>query len=351
MEQNFSERVLHWFAQHGRKDLPWQQHKTAYKVWVSEIMLQQTQVSTVIPYYEKFMQRFPTVQDLATAKQDEVLHYWTGLGYYARARNLHHAAQQICQEFQGELPRDIEQLQSLKGIGQSTAGAVLALTYGQRHAILDGNVKRVLARHHAVEGWTGNKKISDQLWIFAEQHTPEQQVSDYTQAMMDLGATVCTRTKPCCTLCPIQTSCVAYQNQSQTQYPTPKPRKTLPVKNTHFLLLHTKDNQILLQQRPNKGLWGGLWVFPECELETDISAFCKTQWDLTISDYETWATFRHSFTHFHLEITPIYIGLDQKIPIDNGDWYQLSQPQNWGLAAPVVRLLKQFTPTTGDLFK
>ncbi|MEK7989858.1 MAG: A/G-specific adenine glycosylase [Thiotrichaceae bacterium] len=352
MKQNFSEHILNWFAQHGRKDLPWQQNKTAYQVWVSEIMLQQTQVRTVIPYYEKFMQRFPTVQSLAAADLNEVLHYWTGLGYYARARNLHHAAQQICQDFQAELPTNIEQLQSLKGIGRSTAAAILALTYGQAHAILDGNVKRVLARHHAISGWSGNKKISDQLWALAEQHTPQTQVSDYTQAMMDLGATVCTRTKPHCTFCPAQTTCLAYQTQSQTQYPTPKPRKILPVKTTQFLLLHHKDDQqILLQQRPAKGLWGGLWVFPECDNNADIKAYCHEQWDLDIADYQTWSSFRHSFTHFHLEITPIYIGLNQKILVDNGDWYQLSQPQNWGLAAPVVRLLQQFTPTTEDLFK
>ncbi|WP_353572808.1 A/G-specific adenine glycosylase [Candidatus Albibeggiatoa sp. nov. BB20] len=351
MTENFSQRILNWFAQHGRKDLPWQYNKTAYKVWVSEIMLQQTQVSTVIPYYEKFIQRFPTVQDLAASGLDEILHYWTGLGYYARARNLHHAAQQVCQDFKNELPQEIEQLQSLKGIGRSTAAAILALTYGQRQAILDGNVKRVLARHHAVAGWSGNKKISDQLWKFAEQHTPDQQVSDYTQAMMDLGATICTRTKPRCVICPVKATCVAYQTQSQTQYPTPKPRKILPVKTTCFLLIRTDDNQILLQQRPAKGLWGGLWVFPECDPDTDIKAYCQSQWNLNISDYETWPSFRHSFTHFHLEITPIYIGLNQKILVDNGDWYQLSQPQNWGLAAPVVRLLQQFTPTTEDLFK
>lgn len=343
MSIHFSQSILNWFVQHGRKDLPWQQNKTAYRVWVSEIMLQQTQVTTVIAYYEKFIQRFPTVQDLAAAELDEVLHYWTGLGYYARARNLHHAAQQICQVFQGDLPRDIEQLQSLKGIGRSTAAAILALTYGQAHAILDGNVKRVLARYHAIEGWTGDKKISEQLWRLAEQYTPKQQVSDYTQAIMDLGATVCTRSKPHCTVCPVQSGCIAYQTQLQSQYPTPKPRKVLPVKNTRFILLHSNDNQILLQQRPAKGLWGGLWVFPECDSEVDIQTFCQMQWAIDIADYETWSTFRHSFTHFHLDITPIYIGLQQKIVVDNGEWYQLSQPQSWGLAAPVVRLLRQFT--------
>jgi len=347
----FSEQILTWFAQHGRKNLPWQQHKNAYRVWISEIMLQQTQVNTVIPYYEKFMQRFPTVDDLAAAEVDEVLHYWTGLGYYARARNLHHTAQYIYQHYHSELPKDIEQLQGLKGIGRSTAGAILALSDGQRHAILDGNVKRVLARHHAVSGWTGNKKVSDQLWALAEQHTPDTQVDDYTQAMMDLGATVCTRTKPRCALCPIQHTCKAYQAQTQTQYPTPKPRKTLPVKTTQFLLLHTKDNYILLRQRPMHGLWGGLWVFPECDEGTDIQAFCQSQWGLEVGQIENGTPFRHSFTHFHLDITPIYIALQKKILVNRGDWYHISQPQNWGLAAPVVRLLQQFTPTTEDLFK
>ncbi len=339
--ESFSQRILTWFAQHGRKDLPWQRDKTAYKVWVSEIMLQQTQVKTVIPYYEKFIQRFPTVQDLAAAELNEVLHYWSGLGYYARARNLHHAAQQICQDFQGELPRNMTQLQSLKGIGYSTAGAILALTYNQRQPILDGNVKRVLARYHAVTGWTGDKKIVEKLWTLAEQHTPHNQVCDYTQAMMDLGAMICTRSKPHCSICPVQNTCIAYQMQSQTQYPTPKPRKTLPIKTIYFLLLHTEDNYILLQQQPTTGLWGGLWIFPQCDTNTDIKTYCQQRWNLDVDYYETWSTFRHSFTHFHLQITPIYIALNHKILVDNGDWYQLSQPQNWGLAAPVVRLLQQ----------
>jgi A/G-specific adenine glycosylase len=221
----FSQHLLTWFDKYGRTDLPWQQNPTPYRVWVSEIMLQQTQVNTVISYYQRFMQYFPEVQTLAAASLDEVLHCWTGLGYYARARNLHQAAQQICTEYGGELPTDFKKLMRLPGIGRSTAGAILALAHEQRHPILDGNVKRVLCRYYAVEGWAGETKVADQLWRLAEKNTPTKRVAAYTQAIMDLGATVCTRSHPHCVLCPFSQDCTAHQNGWETAYPAPKPRK------------------------------------------------------------------------------------------------------------------------------
>ena len=229
---SFSDRVLHWFDAHGRKHLPWQQQISAYRVWVSEIMLQQTQVTTVIGYFERFMQRFPDVVTLANAPQDDVLHLWTGLGYYARARNLHKAAQQIATDHGGEFPQTLEQVMALPGIGRSTAGAILSIACGKSHPILDGNVKRVLARYYAIEGWPGKRAVEDTLWQHATENTPATRTNHYTQAMMDLGAMICTRSKPACDKCPLQSDCIAYAQGKQNEYPGKKPKKTLPVKST-----------------------------------------------------------------------------------------------------------------------
>ena len=217
--------MIAWFAQHGRKDLPWQQDPTPYRVWVSEIMLQQTQVRTVIPYYQRFMQAFPDLRALAAAPLDQVLHHWSGLGYYARARNLHRAAQRIRDDHAGRFPEDIEVVMRLPGIGRSTAGAVLSLACGQRHAILDGNVKRVLARFHAVEGWPGKTAVLEQLWALAEAATPQRDVAAYNQAMMDLGATLCRRGTPECPSCPLQSDCRACKLGRQSEFPAPRPRR------------------------------------------------------------------------------------------------------------------------------
>ncbi len=345
---NFSQRLLTWFDKYGRTDLPWQVKPTPYRVWVSEIMLQQTQVNTVIPYYQRFMQRFSDVQTLAASADDEVLHYWTGLGYYARARHLHQAAQKICTEYAGNLPIDLDKLMGLPGIGRSTAGAILALAYGQRYPILDGNVKRVLCRYYAVEGWVGETKVANHLWDLAEKNTPTERVAAYTQAIMDLGATVCTRSRPQCTLCPFLHDCVAHQNGQEKAYPTPKTRKTLPVKSTTFIMLENPLGEILLEKRPPKGIWGGLWSFPECQSTTDIPAWCQQHLNNVVPTCYTWQPLRHTFTHFHLDITPVHIPIEtcQPVALKDTVWYNINQPI--GLAAPVARLLAQLT-NTGEL--
>lgn len=255
----FQQNVLAWFDQQGRKDLPWQQNITPYRVWLSEIMLQQTQVVTVIPYFQAFITKFPDVESLAQAPVDEVLQLWSGLGYYARARNLHKAARIICE--QGRFPDTLDGLMALPGIGQSTAGAILSIAFNKSHPILDGNVKRVLARFKAIPGWTGNSQTNKQLWEISANLTPEIRVAEYTQAMMDLGATVCTRSKPACEKCPLTTACMAFLTQTAANFPTPKKAKALPVKQLVFLLLHNTQ-QVLLEKRPPTGIWGDYGAYP-----------------------------------------------------------------------------------------
>ncbi len=343
----FSQKILTWFDKNGRKNLPWQLNKTPYSVWVSEIMLQQTQVKTVIPYFEKFMQSFPTVVSLANAEQDNVLHHWTGLGYYARARNLHKAAQIIRDQHQGQFPQNIEQVVALPGIGRSTAGAVLSLACKQHHSILDGNVKRVLARHFTVEGWPGNKKVEDELWHYADKLTPRHRTGDYTQAMMDMGATLCTRSKPKCDVCPLQSECLAFIQGRQTELPHKKPKKTIPVKST-VMLLPMWQQQILVYKRPPTGLWGGLWGFHEVDKLTDIQTSANK---LGFNDYQTAKLegFRHTFSHFHLDITPVILHLkhppQNQVMEDNQLWFDLIKPQNIGLAAPTKKLFSTIEQT------
>jgi len=338
---DFSQAVLNWFDEHGRHDLPWQHNKTPYRVWVSEIMLQQTQVVTVIPYYERFMTSFPTVQDLANASTDEVLHHWTGLGYYARARNLHKCAQTVVEQYNGEFPQTVEALEGLSGIGRSTAGAIASISMGKHAAILDGNVKRVLSRFHAIEGWPGNKKVADKMWKIAERYTPAKRTGDYTQAMMDLGATLCTRSKPQCEICPLMPNCEAYAQGRVKEFPNSKPKKDKPIKSVRLLMLqHERD--VLLQQQPSAGIWGGLWIFPQQALEETVfeSPLLIQQ---NLNAYEEKAIFRHTFSHYHLDIHPVLIKLPKKIDqvAESGSlWYNLDQPPSVGLAAPVKKLLE-----------
>ena len=349
---NFSSQLLSWYKKHGRKDLPWQQNRNAYGVWISEIMLQQTQVKTVIPYYEKFMLRFPDVLSLANAPEDEVLHHWSGLGYYARARNLHKAAQVIRDDCGGEFPNEFDTVLALPGIGRSTAGAILAQANEQRFAILDGNVKRVLARFHAVHGWTGQKKIQDQLWLFAEQHTPKKQLADYTQAIMDLGATLCTRSKPRCDNCPVQAECLAHATDQVALLPTPKPKKTLPIKTVRLLLMQDAGNEVLLEKRPPTGIWGGLWSLPEMPLDEMVDSWCEHHYQLTSMHQTELPIMRHTFSHYHLDITPCVVKVDvasntlkQSVMEDKGRvWYKVGQHNRsqpaLGMATPVTHLLK-----------
>jgi A/G-specific adenine glycosylase len=351
---DFSAAVLAWFRHHGRRDLPWQRDPSPYRVWVSEIMLQQTQVATVIPYYERFMARFPGVQALAAAPVDEVLHHWSGLGYYARARNLHRAAGHVVERHAGEFPRDLEAMQALPGVGRSTAGAILSLAGGQRAAILDGNVKRVLARHFAVPGWPGRSKVLAGLWELAESLTPMSAVADYNQAMMDLGATLCTRRNPRCGECPLATGCQARKVGKPHDYPGRKPKKRLPERAVQMLLVRDPAGAILLERRPPSGVWGGLWCLPEIASGEDPLDWCVERLQRPAAIGRTLDPRRHTFSHFHLDIAPVEILL--KGPgygvLEGGSqlWYNPQQPENVGLAAPVARLLQELSgqPKSGD---
>ena len=338
----FSAQVLEWYDKYGRKTLPWQIEKTPYKVWLSEVMLQQTQVATVIPYFERFMARFPTVTDLANAPLDEVLHLWTGLGYYARARNLHKAAQQVATLHKGRFPETFDEVAALPGVGRSTAGAVLSLSLGQHYPILDGNVKRVLARCYAVDGWPGKKDVEKRLWDISEAVTPASGVARFNQAMMDLGAIVCTRTKPKCELCPVNNLCVAYAHHSWAQYPGKKPKQTLPERTGYMLLMQHGDDA-WLAQRPPSGLWGGLFCFPQFESEEALREWLNLR-GIPADTLTQLTAFRHTFSHFHLDIVPMWLPVSSFTScMDEGSglWYNLAQPPSVGLAAPVERLLQQ----------
>lgn len=340
--EQFSSAVLEWYDQHGRHHLPWQQHINPYRVWVSEIMLQQTQVSTVLGYFDRFMEALPTVEALAAAPEDEVLHLWTGLGYYTRARNLQKAARQVVQQHGGEFPRDLEQLQALPGIGRSTAGAIASISMGLRAPILDGNVKRVLARFTAQPGYPGEPAVAKALWATAERLTPHTRANHYTQAMMDLGATLCTRSRPTCLLCPVHTGCRANLLGEHTRFPERKPRKTIPQRRTLMPLLANEEGAILLYRRPSSGLWGGLWSLPELDSPGDIEHLVA-QHDLTQLGTLQLPGLTHTFSHFQLAIEPWLVRVHAPAPlVAEADWvwYNLATPPRLGLAAPVKKLIK-----------
>lgn len=337
--QPFATRILQWFDAHGRRDLPWQQDMNPYRVWVSEIMLQQTQVQTVMPYYARFMRSFPDVVALADADIDAVMQHWSGLGYYARGRNLHRAAQTIRDQFGGEFPTVFDDVVALPGIGRSTAGAILALALQQRHAILDGNVKRVLARHAAVEGWPGKTAVANELWALAEARTPQQRVADYTQAMMDLGATLCTRSKPDCGACPVAADCQARRTDAIAHFPGRKPRQIKPLRTTTMVMAVSEDS-VYLERRPPVGIWGGLWSLPEVE---NVADWCRQQLHALPAETEQRAILRHSFSHYDLDIQPVVVRVaaGSRTVADNPDatWHVLDDEPPGGIAAPVQQLL------------
>lgn len=351
----FATALLNWYHQHGRHDLPWQQDITPYRVWVSEIMLQQTQVATVIDYFNRFMQRFPDVHDLARAELDEVLHLWTGLGYYARARNLHKTAQHVVQEHDGVFPDTQAALEDLPGIGRSTAGAIRAIAQGQPATILDGNVKRVLCRLHEVEGAPSTTAVIKTLWEIAEAHTPDTDTNHYTQAIMDLGATICTRKNPACDGCPVVGLCQAYAHGTTDQFPNPKPKKDKPTRHARFFVLQAATGAVLLEQMPLNGLWGGLWTPPQRPPETSPSQFLGEfgLGERDLARTHTAPIFRHTFTHYHLMIEPVYVHLSNN-PSDVADdsrqrWYHPAELEGAnapiGLSVPAVKLLKSLNDT------
>jgi len=334
-------RLIAWQRVHGRHDLPWQQ-QDAYRVWLSEIMLQQTQVATVIPYFQRFIASFPNISALAAATEDQVLVHWSGLGYYARGRNLHRAARIIVAKFNSEFPRKFEDILELPGIGRSTAAAICALAFHQRRAILDGNVKRVLARYCGIEGWAGEKKVEERLWQQAEALLPMEDVATYTQALMDMGATVCTRSKPKCVLCPVQTDCVALQAESINLLPTPRPKKSVPERHAVFLLL-MHGNDILLEKRPSSGIWGGLWCPPQFENEKAARDWFGRS-GMQASGGEKMESFTHTFTHFKLHITPLKIQLARKpLRVAQGGtvWLEKEEALGAAIPMPVRHFLKQ----------
>ncbi|HET9862281.1 MAG TPA: A/G-specific adenine glycosylase [Steroidobacteraceae bacterium] len=338
--QPLAPRLLEWHARAGRHDLPWQQQRTPYRVWVSEIMLQQTQVSTVIPYFERFMRRFPEVRALADAPLDDVLHLWTGLGYYARARNLHRAAQVIRDQHAGRFPEEFDAVMDLPGIGRSTAGAILAQSRGARHAILDGNVRRVLSRHYAIDGAPNDAATLAELWRRADENTPTADLANYTQAIMDLGATLCTR-KPCCEQCPVAADCRARLESRQGELPAPKRRRAARRLRRAVMLVARHDSRVLLMQRPPSGIWGGLWCLPEFADAAAARLFAARRLGLADPDGTALPDIEHSFTHFDLVITPVLVRCADAARVGEGAelWYDLEQPARVGLPAPIRTLL------------
>jgi A/G-specific adenine glycosylase len=349
----FTERLLGWFEIHGRHSLPWQQNATAYRVWVSEVMLQQTQVATVIPYYERFMARFPDVQILAAAPLDEVLHLWTGLGYYARARNLRACAQVLVAQHGGEFPQEIEAVTALPGIGRSTAGAILALSRGGRQPILDGNVKRVLARVFGIAGDPGSATVLAALWAQSEACTPTVQVGAYTQAIMDLGATVCSRSNPACTVCPMSTDCVAALEGRQAELPGRKVKRARGSREATLLIAETGDDAtlaVLVERRPVVGLWGGLWSPPQFESEFAALDWCRREIGEPESRSAALAPIHHAFTHFDLLLTPLRVRCrTADAAVHEGDdrlWYRLTDPPRVGLPQPIRQLFARLRSAT-----
>lgn len=344
----FQKKLLAWYDQHGRHRLPWQQNKTPYRVWISEVMLQQTQVATVIPYFERFMKSFPTVTALAKAHEDEVLHHWAGLGYYSRARNLHRAANMIVKDFKGQFPNTPETLTMLPGVGESTCGAILSIAFGQRAPILDGNVKRVLSRIHGITTPIKDTKTIATLWEIASINTPQKRVADYTQAMMDLGATLCTRSKPLCHTCPFQSHCHAFLNGMTTQIPVLSANRKVPTKEASFLLLE-HENNILLMKRPSSGIWGGLYCLPQLDeiaSTKEIRSFCKTHFGIPIKKINALTAFKHTFTHYHLILHPVHLPLQTK-PLGSiaAIWYNPANTHHVGLPKPIQTILKEFYDT------
>ncbi len=347
----FAERLLEWFDAHGRRGLPWMQPRTPYRVWLSEIMLQQTQVATVIPYFGRFVAALPSLPALAAAEPDEVLALWSGLGYYSRARNLHAAARQCVAMHGGELPRDFDALLALPGIGRSTAGAILAQAWGDPRPILDGNVKRLLARLHGVEGWPGLPAVERQLWAIAEAALPasapaRERMADYTQAQMDFGATLCSRGRPLCNSCPFAVDCVARREGRTATLPTPRPRKPLPQRETRMLWLRDADGRTLLAKRPAAGVWPTLWSLPEADDEATLMALARRHADIaTNGRARPLPGIEHVFTHFKLRIHPLLVeGANARTAVGDNDAWRWVPPEDLsalGIPSPVRKLIEE----------
>lgn len=355
-DDEFAVRVLAWWDRHGRKDLPWQHPRTPYRVWVSEVMLQQTRAGTVVAYFERFMAAFPTAHDLAEADLDRVLHLWSGLGYYARARNLHEAARCLAERRAADpFPHDVAGWMELPGVGRSTAGAIVAQAYGQRASILDANVRRVLARHHRVAGAASSSRTQQELWRWAEQHTPTERIADYTQAIMDLGATVCRSAKPVCNGCPLEGTCSAHAAGEETLFPERPPRKNDRRLERRRFFVITAGDLVLLEKRPPDGIWGGLWSPPErAEDETPQECLPRLGIDLaTVAETTHAAPFRHGFSHYDLDVLPVYVRLT-RLPAEvrDGDFLRWARRDDaLGLSAVAAKLIAPIAPTQRTLLE
>ncbi len=339
---SFAEKLVAWQHRHGRRDLPWQGTRNPYRIWLSEVMLQQTQVAAVIPYYERFLARYPDIHALARASEEEVLALWSGLGYYARGRNLHAAAREIAQ--QGRFPDTQQRISELPGIGRSTAAAIAVFAFGRRAAILDGNVKRVLARCFGIEGWPGKKSIEQKLWKLAERLSPQRDIRIYTQALMDLGATVCTKRQPRCGDCPVRRSCVARRQGRTHELPAPRPKKEIPVRQATWLVL-LKSGEVLLERRPGSGLWGGLWTFPETD-EKDLAVYCRRALGYAIGATRKLEPLEHGFTHFRLRIQPVVCEVSKpglRAAAPGRLWLDLAAARSAAIPAPVRTLLARLS--------
>jgi A/G-specific adenine glycosylase len=337
-----AEAIIHWQKKHGRHDLPWQNTTDPYAIWVSEIMLQQTQVTSVIGYYAAFMQRFPDIASLANATQEQVLQSWSGLGYYSRARNLHNASQIIVDDFNGIFPTHFDDIISLPGIGRSTAAAISTFALDIPQPILDGNVKRVFARYFLIEGWTGKPAIQQQLWSIAEQENPKQDAIAYTQGLMDLGSSICTRSKPKCHVCPLRTSCQALAQNKINSLPTPKPKKALPQKETTMLIIQM-GKEVLLEKRPQKGIWAGLWSLPEISSSQIATEAAKQLFGLDTEPEETLQIVHHAFTHYKLAITPqpLTVISTNKQTAPNAIWIPIEEAIGAAIPSPVRNILRK----------
>lgn len=336
----FADRLIAWQRTHGRHDLPWQ-GADAYRVWLSEIMLQQTQVATVIPYYQRFLASFPDIAALAAANEEQVLEHWSGLGYYARGRNLHRAARLIVEHHHGKFPDEFEKIIELPGIGRSTAAAVCALAFHQHRAILDGNVKRVLARHAGIAGWTGEKQVETRLWQEAEQRLSQEHVAIYIQAQMDMGAMLCTRSRPKCGECPVNEDCVAYLTNKVSELPAPRPKKTVPERHATFLLL-MHGNDILLEKRVAQGIWGGLWCLPQLDDGGELLEEYVQRKGVNVSERTELDAFTHIFTHFKLHITPVVLALAHKpmcVQEAGNVWLDVGDALRAAIPTPVRKIL------------
>jgi A/G-specific adenine glycosylase len=338
----FAKKIIEWQKREGRHDLPWQKTRDPYRIWLAEVMLQQTQVAAVVPYYERFLSQFPDIAALAKARLDDVMPFWAGLGYYARARNLHRAAQQIIARHGGVFPRDFDSIHALAGIGRSTAAAISVFSYGEKCAILDGNVKRVFARHFCEEGDLKSKAVEDRLWRIAEANLPRADIESYTQGLMDLGATLCTRSRPACPGCPVRRSCLALKHGRVDELPAKRARLILPQRQTRMLIIISASGEVLLEKRPPTGIWGGLLSLPELALDADITAAMAMRYGLTGRMVREMDTVDHGFTHFSLEIFPTQVALDRirSRAMEPGlIWLRLDDAMDAAIPAPVKRIL------------